>query len=146
MPWVYSTLSNDSIYTNYHNDTPNKLPVPIGEQSVLIKGGSGLPDQKTLVTPYGIGTQITEDQLKLLKNNSLFMFHVDKGFITVANRKFDPEKAAADMETRDLSAPLVPADFPEGKAPTVGAPNGNKAPAPLTPPVAPVPAFMQNKQ
>jgi hypothetical protein len=43
-------------------------------------------------------------------NNDAFKRHMAKGFVTYHKDQMDPEKLAADMDTRDGCAPLVPGD------------------------------------
>lgn len=120
--YVYSTLTNDQRY-NIYADGGGDVPVKTG--SVLIRGGTGLADKKTLVTPTGaIPTQITDEEHEKLKSNSVFVEHEKNGFVVVMKSREDGEKVAtAGMETRDASAQLMEADFKEGEAPTTGKAN-----------------------
>lgn len=118
MPFVYSTLSCDQRYTKYSEEKdPNILPRE--ERSVLINGGANIAD-RNLVTLQGVVTQVSDEDLALLKQNSLFQTHQQNGFITIESSKVDVEKVVGDMETRDKSAPLTPEDFEvEDKKPPV---------------------------
>lgn len=113
--FVYSTLTCDQRYTNYVPGGGD-LPVPVG--SVFVKGGTGVADAR-LVTPRGVVTEVTEEELAILEANADFNLHRKNGFVEVSASKVDPEKAAADMEGRDASAPLVPADLPADLQPKV---------------------------
>lgn len=104
--YVYSTLTADQIYTNY-GKSENGVPRPISE--IKIAGGANLMT-KALVTPRGAVTEVTAEQLAELQKNEVFKLHKSNGFISVSESKTDPEKAAADMEGRDQSAPLVEQD------------------------------------
>lgn len=112
MPYVFSTLSTDQDYTLWAKGGSD-LPVSMGH--VLIKGGANVA-RKDLVTPYGVVTEVTEEQLKLLMSDDVFNRHKQRGFIRVEEVSADPEKVAADMEGRDKSAPIVPNDFNEDDA------------------------------
>lgn len=104
--FIFSTLTSDQIYAMWS-------PPPAGgvariERQVKIKGGANVAS-KLLVTPVGVRTQVTEEELDLLEKNHTFNRHVAGGFIQVRKDKVDPEVAvAADMEQRDKSAPYTP--------------------------------------
>lgn len=111
MPYVYSTSSNDTTFTKFEsggNDMPKLV------KRVLIKGGTNVAT-KRLVTPYGVRTEVSEEDMAFLNTRKNFLRMVKAGFLKVEERKLDPEVPAADMETRDDSAPRVPQDFEKDK-------------------------------
>lgn len=112
--YVYSTLSNDQRYVSYRADVNG---VPQAESSIFIAGGANLMN-KHFITPLGVATKVTAEQLAELKRNELFKLHEANGFITYSEKKEDPEQMAAVMTGRDQSAPIVDADeeAPEPKA------------------------------
>ena len=119
MPYVYSTLSSDQVYTLYHTEE-GRIPKIV--YKVHVKGGANVAS-KQLVTPLGVATRITEKQKELLLENRVFKIHVENGFVCLRDdvKEVDIEKIIAEgMETRDASAPLVDADFEEGSAPSKG--------------------------
>lgn len=89
--YIYSTLSNDN---NYGTDSGK----------VLIAGKANVTNQNFL-TPRGAVTKVTAEQLSALERHPIFQLHKKNGHITVESTKVDPEKVAADMTGRDLSAP-----------------------------------------
>lgn len=111
--YVYSTLASDVAYTN-HVSGGADLPIPL--EPVLVKGGAGVANDR-LVTPRGVVTEITEEQAEYLRANPVFCLHEKNGFVEIGDTYVDPDKAAADMEGRDNSAPLVPQDLPAGDQP-----------------------------
>lgn len=114
--YVYSTLASAMDYTTYQ---PGGGDLPQVDAVVRIEGGANIPD-KFLRTPLGVCTPVTEAELEALKQNHVFQLHEKNGFITVRDKEVDPEVAAADMEGRDKSAPLVAGDFanaPENEQP-----------------------------
>jgi hypothetical protein len=111
--YIYSTLTDAMNYTTYR---PGGADIPLVEGNVTIQGGANIPD-KFLRTPQGVVTPVTEAELELLKANQVFQLHEKNGFIKISEKKVDPEVAAADMEGRDKSAPLVDADFTETEVP-----------------------------
>jgi hypothetical protein len=109
--YVFSTLANDQRYTEW---LPSVGGLPVEGRSVLIKGGSGMMNDR-FITPLGISTAIDSDDVPLLEKNHVFRMHQESGFVVISNTNDDPEKvASSSMEITDKSAPLTPADFPEG--------------------------------
>lgn len=104
--YIYSTLTADQIYTNY-KASPNG--VPQATSKIFIKGGANLMT-KHMVTPRGVVTEVTAEELAELRNNEVFKLHQANGFIQVSEAKTDVEKAVSDMVGRDQSAPLVEQD------------------------------------
>lgn len=105
--FVYSTATAGQTYTTYRKDF-NDLAVV--EKQVVINGGSNLAN-KNLVTPLGVVTEVTDEQLELLRGNEMFQRHEKAGFMCVSSTRVDPEVMASDMEQRDDSAPITPNDF-----------------------------------
>lgn len=122
--YVYSTLGQDMVYTNFVNKG-NDLKVPFEE--VLIRGGAHVINHKTLITPLGIRTEVTAAQYEMLKRNTVFAQHVKNGFIVVQDVKQKVEKVVEKhMESKDESAQMTKADFErlrknakEGEAPAM---------------------------
>lgn len=115
MPYVYSTLSNDNEYRGYK---PGGADMQTVERHVLIKGGAGIAN-KNIITPRGVATEVTAEELEFLKGHESFKMHVENGFITFDNKKADAEEVAKDMKKKDQSAPVTPEDYTEEKAPVV---------------------------
>lgn len=111
MNYVYSTLTCDNAYTVYEKTTGG-LTIPKAE--VVINGGTGLAN-KHLITPLGMVTNITDDELAMLKENPVFIEHVKNGFLIVqeGGKAEDAEKVASDMSTDSGSSPLTEQDVAE---------------------------------
>lgn len=121
--YVYSTLTASQRYTNYQ---PGGGDLPIAAGEVFIAGGANIPD-KYLRTPDGsVVTKVSEEQMEVLNANEVFQMHMKNGFIRVSDHNEHPEVVAADMETRDQSAPLVDQDFEPDQAPVTNAPTSSK--------------------
>ena len=116
MPFIFSTATNDTIYTEYEKVGEGGLPTII--RRVVVKGGANLADKK-LITPKGVVTNVSDDDIEWLKAHASFQRHVNKGFISVSATKEDPAKVAANMTAKDKAAPTTPETFGE-KAPTTG--------------------------
>jgi hypothetical protein len=102
-------------YTTYSKGAGGKQ-IPLGKISV--KGGAGVADKKTLLTPQGVATPVSAEELKGLKLNPVFLAHEKKGLLkTLADLPRNPDKAAKDMEA-DKGEQLTPADYEaQGKKP-----------------------------
>lgn len=111
MPYIYSTLAAGVIYTlTKPQDEGRQMPVELGR--VEVKGGANVAHEKpSLHTPRGVATEVTDEQLALLRQNVVFQEHVAKGFIHVDNVKVDADNVARDMTKRDISAPRTPEDY-----------------------------------
>lgn len=114
--YVYSTLASSVIYTLTETGE-NGIPRTVGE--VHVKGGAGVAGEH-LQTPKGVPTLVTAEQVALLEKNDVFKLHKENGYVVVSDEK-DVEKAIADLQQRDVSAPLVDADFKEDEKPTTAA-------------------------
>lgn len=109
MAFVYSTLTSDNNYTAWvRNGDQQRI-----ERQVLINGGHGLMT-KHMITPLGIVTEVTDDELAFLLTVDAFKEHEKNGFISYDKKKVEPEKAAANMKTRDKSSQIVPSDYEKG--------------------------------
>lgn len=135
MPIVFSTLTAANEYTGYR-DAPERN-IAVREHSVVINGGANVAHKKTIMTPRGVATTVSDADLAFLKTNPVFKMHVLNGFITIDAVKDarDADIAAADMEGRDDSSPDVEQDFADGEAPVVNldAPVEVPPAPPLTP-------------
>jgi len=118
MNYVFSTLTCDTEYATYVKGGGD---VPRVAKSVTLKGGTGIAS-KHFVTPEGVMTEVSDEDLEFLKKHPLFQFHEKKKFVVVQARKVAVEKVVKDMEPKDASAPKTPSDFEskgeKGKEPT----------------------------
>ena len=112
--YVFSTLTAPQIYTR---TVAGGADLPVTTDEVYIAGGSNVPD-KYLRTPIGVMTTVSEEEMSILNDNEVFNLHKKNGFISVETKPADPEIVAANMKTRDESAPLVDEDFKEDEKPT----------------------------
>lgn len=107
MHHIYSTLTASQVYTQ---TKPGGGDIPVETGRVYIAGGSNVPD-KYMVTPRGVVTSVTDEELAILQENEVFQAHVKNGFISIQTTEKNVEKVTADMEGRDKSAPLIEEDF-----------------------------------
>ena len=90
--------------------------------SVIINGGAGVINKKTMETPKGVITEITKEDLEFLKTQSLFNEKVAAGSYEIV----DSEKKAKESSKKgkkDKGAQLTAKDFEESgqTPPMVGA-------------------------
>lgn len=114
MPYITSTLSSGVNYAIY-GKTAGGLPVI--KKEITINGGSNVIN-KLFVTPHGVVTEVSDEDLELLEAHPLFKRHKEAGFIKVSkSAKLD----ISSMEEKDKSAQLVEKDFTKKgkKAPKV---------------------------
>lgn len=104
--FIFSTLACDVAYTN-HVAGGGDMPIELAP--VLIKGGAGVMNDR-IITPRGVSTAVTEEQVAYLRANEVFKLHEENGFVMVSESYADPDIVAADMTGRDHSAPVVPQD------------------------------------
>lgn len=107
--YVYSTLTCDNEYADW---------IKAGDQqsilrTVKVNGGHGVMN-KNFMTPLGVVTEVSDEDMDFLMKNTHFQLHMENGFIKVDKKKQEPEKIAADMKRRDKSAPIVPSDYSAG--------------------------------
>lgn len=104
--YVFSTLANDQLYTNWEvQSTHGQDPQKLGH--VLVRGGAGVANSHTIVTPRGVVTEVSDDQLAHLEKNPDFQRHKANGFIRVEVRSKEVDKVAGDMNETDKSRPYT---------------------------------------
>lgn len=111
--FVFSTLASDVAYTNH---AQGGADLPIDLPPVRVKGGAGVMNDR-IVTPRGIVTEVTEEEVEYLRANQVFQLHEKNGFVMVSDSYGDPDSVAADMTGRDNSAPVVPQDLKDEDQP-----------------------------
>lgn len=95
--YVYSTLANDQHYVERGT---NRTVVA----AVFIAGKANIPNRHML-TSRGVATQVTDEQLAVLKANRVFQLHEKNGFVTVESKKHEVDKVADSMNNNDPSQP-----------------------------------------
>jgi hypothetical protein len=119
MPYVYSTATCSGTYVEYQKSPPiseNKSSPGHNKilRKVVINGGHGVAT-KSLHTPLGVVTQVSNEDLDFLLKNQSFQRHVAAGFLSYDKKKVEPEKKIQNMAQKDGSSPLTPKDFEKGE-------------------------------
>lgn len=112
--YIHSTASQDMIYRIYAEGRQNQA-TPI--KDILIKGHANVTDPHTLVTPTGVVTEVSDEDLELLKKSAAFQRHVMHGFMKVLKDK--SEFDGSDLNARDKSAQLKDAEYAHDEDPRV---------------------------
>ena len=120
MPHIVSTLSADVDYTTYYKKS-EPGGVNVVEKKIRVKGGANVANRKLLnisdvLTPKGVVTHVSEEDLGHLEKDEVFQTHKKNGFIQVVKSNSAPngDKVAKDLEEKDASAPFSPEDYEEG--------------------------------
>lgn len=116
--YIYSTLTGDQQYAKYKK-LDNPKMVPVIERVFFVNGMCNVLNPKTMMTPSGAVTAMSDDDYKELEKLSGFKQHMQGGFITVSKSREEPGKVAKGMTPKDLSAQLDEKDFKEDKQPIV---------------------------
>lgn len=118
---IFSTLTCDHQFV-LRGPAPAPGAIQPIVRRILIRGGTGVANKRTLITPRGVHTSVTDDELAILEQDPSFRRFVERGFLRVEKREADPEVVARDMSEDVGSAPLTPAryeDNAENGGPTV---------------------------
>lgn len=107
MNYIYSTLASDQVYVEYGK---NRQVV----SQVFVAGKANIPN-KHMLTPKGVSTEVSDEQLAVLRNNRVFQLHEKNGFITVDSKKRDADKVSANMNKNDKSQPDTKERLEENK-------------------------------
>lgn len=117
--YICSTVTTHIEVVQYATD---RGPLPAVVRKFNIMGGANLPP-KTLVTPKGVLTPISADDLGWLATQPEFLRLKKAGFVEIITSKSedDLDAAVAGMEPKDRCAPKTPADFAKPPAVSVAA-------------------------
>lgn len=112
--YIASTLASGNIYTNYAKGGADMPVVALvdGREGVFIEGGAGIAN-RLLVTPEGVITEVTAEQLDYLQANEIFKLHQKNGFVKILSGSREPNEVAAtgDMNKADASRQLTEGDL-----------------------------------
>lgn len=119
MAFILSSLTNDTKYCFWEKKAENLVVV---KKEILIKGGANVADKKTLVTPNGASTEVSDEELALLKENPSFKRHLERGFVRIVetDNKYKAKEESEKLDKKDGSAQLTPEVYKK---------RGKKAPA-----------------
>lgn len=107
MVYVTSKMAAGVTYAFYAQGA-NKINIVTDE--ITINGGADVINKRSLETPSGVVTEITDEQYDKLKSHSLFRQHLEDGYITVLGTEREAKKADKDLK-EDASKQLTPEDY-----------------------------------
>lgn len=99
-------------------------PVAQVTKVIRVAGGANVRDRKSIYTPNGLMTEVSDEDYALLEQDQLFRQLKANGYIVVTS---DHHLNVNDNEKKDKSAPKTPEDFQkerkgsENPVPVVGA-------------------------
>lgn len=114
MSYVTSKMGAGVIYAIYGKTAGG---LPFVQKEIEVKGGTGVMN-KNLITPEGVVTSLSDEDIELLKVNPLFKLHQENGYVRIHKT----EKAKlTDMQEKDNSAQKTASDYTKKgkKAPKV---------------------------
>lgn len=79
--------------------------------SIVIKGGTGVINKKTMHTPNGIITEVSKEDLDFLKTQFLFNFKVENGSYEIVDSEKKAREKAKKQKPKDKGAQLTAQDF-----------------------------------
>lgn len=89
--YVCSKMASDNAYTTWIPGSKAANDMPRKERQVLIKGGAGVVS-KQLVTPHGVVTKITSEELDLVRKSCpAFGRHEKAGYLRVLEKDPSPK-------------------------------------------------------
>lgn len=92
---------------------------------IEIKGGANVIDRKTMTTPEGVVTELSDADFELLKETAFYKRMVIRGHLRPVETKSAAEDTKkAGMKNKDKSAQKTDADFKDSR-PIVGKRGGN---------------------
>lgn len=103
--YVYSTASNDTLYSE---QVKNPGGISKATRSVLIKGGANVVNGRSLHTPRGVATRVSNEDMEFLLQNKAFKRHKAAGYVTHSQIKDDADEVAKKMKDKDGSAQETP--------------------------------------
>lgn len=106
MSFILSTLSAPVEYTIYSSDLAGNQHPTVNRviDKVVIDGYANMANRH-FVTNKSVLTEVTDEQLELLKMNKVFQMHVNNGYLKIVETKTED---TSNMEEFDKSAPLTP--------------------------------------
>lgn len=110
MAFVTSKLAAGVDYTFYKK---NESKINIVVDTIHINGGADVVNKKTLDTPQGVVTELTDEQLDKLKSHPIFQQHLQGGYVVIQSTEKEAKKAEQDLE-KDKSAQITPEDYEKG--------------------------------
>lgn len=89
----------------------NKINVITDE--IVVNGGADVINKRSLDTPEGVVTELSDDRLEKLKSHPLFRQHLANGVVSIFGTEKEANKADKDLK-EDKSGQIKPKDYDKG--------------------------------
>ena len=117
MKLILSTLSSPQTVCITKKQGNGSLKIV---KRIHINGGANVADRKTLLTPAGVVTELTDEDYELLIESDFYKRQNAAGFLRPVETKAEAEEPTKKgMNKRDKSAQKTKDDYEQGKAPIV---------------------------
>lgn len=113
MNYVQSTASQDMTYPIYTEGKQNQATII---KKIIVYGTANVANPTSLLTPQGMVTELSDEDVALLKKSAAFQRHVEKGFMKLCDKS---QLDVSDMEKKDGSAQIQDKDYATASDPRV---------------------------
>ena len=107
MSFITSRLATSVNYTFYTKGANN---INVVTDTITVKGGADVINKKSLETPQGVVTELTDEQIDKLKSHPVFKQHLKGGYITIVSTEKEAKKVETELQ-EDKSKQLTPKDY-----------------------------------
>lgn len=122
MGFITSKMAAPVTYAFYTKGA-NKINVVTDE--ITVNGGAGVINKRSLETPQGVVTELTDEQIDKLKSHPVFKMHLANGAVAILGTEKEAKKAEEDLK-KDKSSQLTPEDYEKGNSEKQVAPKKSK--------------------
>lgn len=112
MAFVTSKMAAGVKYAFY---AQNENKINVVTDVIEIKGGADVINKRSLDTPQGVVTELTDEQIDKLKSHPVFKIHLANGAVAILGTEKEAKKAETELE-EDKSSQIKPADYEKGNA------------------------------
>lgn len=109
--FITSKMAAPVIYTFYTKGANN---INLITDEITVNGGADVINKKTLDTPQGVVTELTDEQIEKLKSHPLFQMHIANGAIAIHSVEKEAKKIEKELE-KDKSSQITPEDYEKGE-------------------------------
>lgn len=122
MGFITSKMAAPVTYAFYTKGA-NRINVVTDE--ITVNGGAGVINKRSLETPQGVVTELTDEQIDKLKSHPVFKMHLTNGAVAILGTEKEAKKAEEDLK-KDKSSQLTPEDYEKGNSEKQVAPKKSK--------------------
>ena len=107
MSFITSRLATSVNYTFYTKGANN---INVVTDTITVKGGADVINKKSLETPQGVVTELTDEQIDKLKSHPVFKQHLEGGYVAIVATVKEAKKVE-DVLKEYKSKQLTPKDY-----------------------------------